>query len=126
MLNELEAVKNSNALYMAYYGAFQSLMAKHAFNPYNKLDYLKKSQQSLNKAISQNPTDAEMRFLRFSIQYYVPRFLGYSSNLEEDKKVILANVHRCQGDVKAVISRFMLETNMLTETERKTLQQHVS
>ncbi|MGZ5243705.1 MAG: hypothetical protein ACXWEY_16940 [Bacteroidia bacterium] len=126
MLAELESVKNSNPLYLAYYGAFQSLLAKHAFNPYNKLDYLKKSQATLKKAIAKKPDDAEMRFLRFSIQYYVPKFLGFSNDLDEDKKVILANVHRCPAEVSGVISRFMLETDMLSETEKKQLQQNAS
>lgn len=125
MLTELDKVKGTNPLYLAYYGAFQSLMAKHAINPYNKIDYLKKSQQTLKKAIAQKPDDAEMRFLRFSAQYYIPKFLGYSDELEEDKKVILANVHRSPADVREVISRFMLETDMLTEAEKKALKKYV-
>ena len=32
----------------------------------------------------------EVRFLRFSLQYYVPAFLGYSGNLTVDKDKIVA------------------------------------
>jgi hypothetical protein len=45
--------------------------------------------KTLSKAIAADPANPEIRFLRFSIQYYVPAFLGFSKNLDEDKKVIV-------------------------------------
>ena len=126
LLNQLEKVKNNNPLLLAYYGATQSLVAKHAWNPYTKMDYLAKSQATLQKAITLKPQDAEMRFLRFSIQYYVPRFLGYSKNLDEDKSVILKNIDRCPDDVRGVISRFLIDSGMCTPLEKKQLEIHAS
>jgi hypothetical protein len=119
-------VKNNSPLLLAYYGATQSLVAKHSWNPYTKMDYLAKSQSTLQKAIALKPQDAEMRFLRFSIQYYVPKFLGYSKNLEEDKNVILKNIDRCQENVRGVIARFLIDSGMLTETQKNQLKQHAS
>lgn len=126
LLNHLEKIKGNDPLLIAYYGAAQSLMAKHSWNPYTKMDYLAKSQLTLNKAIALKPNDAEMRFLRFSIQYYVPKFLGYSQNLLEDKTVIIANIYSCPEEVRGVIARFLIDSGICTALEKKKLEAHAS
>src|SRR5688572_9353908 len=89
-LNKLEA-KGKTPLILAYKGAAEALIAKFSWNPYSKINYLRKSQRSLQLAINNAPENAEIRFLRFSIQHFVPAFLGLSNNIEEDKKIIIAN-----------------------------------
>lgn len=49
--------------------------------------------EMLNEAVILSPSDIEIRFLRFSIQYYTPKWLGYSKNMEEDKTMIISNIH---------------------------------
>lgn len=74
---------------LAYYGSAQTLMAKHAWNPYQKLAYLKSGLIDLGKAVDLSPDNLEIRFLRFSIEHYVPAFLGMSKNLQQDKGKIM-------------------------------------
>ncbi|MDO1451037.1 hypothetical protein Q0590_32485 [Rhodocytophaga aerolata] len=126
--NELLAVltkeNSQEPLRIGYKGALEALKAKHAFNPYNKLSYLKKAQQTFEQAISLSPEDVELRFLRFSVQHYLPSFLGASKNLEEDKLVIVKNIAQpgLDKDVQATVARFLLETKRCTATEQQKLQ----
>jgi tetratricopeptide (TPR) repeat protein len=78
----------NDPLLLGYRGGAEALLAKHAWNPYAKLDYLDKSMKTLQRAIDLDPQNTEIRFIRFSIQFYVPRFLGLSKNLKEDAHVI--------------------------------------
>jgi hypothetical protein len=92
-------------IYLAYKGGAEALMAKHANNPYAKLEYLSRSMQTLTKAIAADPDNPEIRFIRFSVQYYAPRFLGFSRNLDEDAAMMIKRFE----DLAAI-------------TDRKTLQ----
>ncbi len=93
LLQSLNNITVNEPLFLAYKGATEALIAKHAFNPYKKLEYLNLSMKTLAQAIAKDPLNPEMRFLRFTIQYYVPSFLGYTKNLEEDKTVIVKNFY---------------------------------
>lgn len=88
LLEIASAMATDDPLILAYRGGAEALLAKHAWNPYTKLDYLNKSMKTLGHAIKQDSSNPEIRFIRFSIQYYVPQFLGYSKNLSEDAHVI--------------------------------------
>jgi len=81
--------KSINSVCLAYYGSAQTLMAKHAWNPYRKLAYLKSGMLDLGKAVDMSPDNLEIRFLRFSIEHYIPEFLGMSKHLLEDKGKIV-------------------------------------
>jgi hypothetical protein len=42
----------------------------------------------MKKAVDLDPNNLEIRFMRFSILHHTPAFLGFSKDLEEDRKVI--------------------------------------
>jgi hypothetical protein len=86
---ELSSIKNPDALILAYLGSAQAIKAKHAWNPVSKMSYLKEGFNTINKAVIKDPNQLEVRFLRFSLQFYVPDFLGYSKNLKIDKDKII-------------------------------------
>lgn len=83
-------------VHLAYYGSAQTLMGKHAWNPYQKLAYLKGGMKVLAVASNKAPDDLEIRFLRFSIEHYLPAFLGMSKHLDEDRKKIVSLVQKRQ------------------------------
>jgi len=91
MIHKLEK-KNAEGLQLAYYGAFQALWAKHAGNPLEKLSTFKKGKNNIDKAVKQQPKDLEARFLRYSIQKESPGFLGYKSNVAEDRAMLSRNI----------------------------------
>ncbi|MDZ4838937.1 MAG: hypothetical protein SGJ04_02900 [Bacteroidota bacterium] len=114
--------ENSNALIVGYKGAIEAIIAKHAWNPYNKIKYLNKSQVTLAKAIAAAPSDAELRFLRYTIQFYIPEYLGYSNDLDKDKKVILKYASSAVKEVREVIVQFFTENKLCTDKELKVMK----
>lgn len=83
-------------VHLAYYGSALTLMGKHAWNPYQKLTHLKNGMEVLSNATQKAPDNLEIRFLRFSIEHYLPAFLGMSKNIDEDRKKIVSLVQKRQ------------------------------
>ena len=90
LCKELKAFKNPDAIILAYLGMAQAVRAKFAWNPMSKLAYLKEGFVNVNKAIAKEPNNLEARFLRFSLGFHVPKFLGYSESVIPDKNKIIA------------------------------------
>lgn len=89
MMRQMEALPNRDeALWMAYYGALQTLQARTVFNPLEKLRLTKLSQETLARAVAAAPENPEIRFLRFSIQLGLPAYLNLSRHIAEDRAVI--------------------------------------
>ena len=121
----------SDPLYLGYFGATEALLAKHHWNPYKKLEYLAKSQKTLQIAISKSPNNLELRFLRFSIQHYLPSFLGQSKNIDEDKTVMLkelaANNYAPEDKPIAInVAKFLIESKRCTAEQTIALKKLVS
>lgn len=96
--NRLYKITNSYSLQTypllyAYNAAAEMTLANHAYWPTTKLDYFNAGKERLEKAILKFPSTVEIRYIRFCVQQGCPFFLGYSSNLEEDKKFILENIN---------------------------------
>ncbi len=122
MLEKITGEHLKNPLFLAYRGAFEGLMAKHVFNPYKKISYLSLSNKTLAQAIKQKPNNVEMRFLRFSMQHYVPDFLGQSKELKEDKNAIVKNIatdNELTQESQKVVCQFMLDCKRCTNEEVK-------
>lgn len=124
LYKELKAVKNPDALTLAYLGSVEAIQGKHAWNPVNKMSYLKKGFATIDKAVVKDPNQLEVRFLRFSLQYYVPAFLGYSKNLNTDKDKIVAlvkNTHaselKMDKTVFKTIVNFMIDSKKCNPQE---------
>ncbi|MBK0382777.1 hypothetical protein I5M32_07375 [Pedobacter sp. SD-b] len=124
LCNQLEEIKNPSALIMAYLGSVQAIKAKHAWNPVSKMSYLKEGFGTINKAVAKDPNQLEVRFLRFSLQYYVPAFLGYSKNLINDKNKIISilrNAHTSKldvdGDILKNMVNFMIDSKKCNAEE---------
>lgn len=82
---------NENVL-LGYYGATLIGMSRHHPNPFKKLGFLNDGMDSLEESIKNDPNNIELRFLRLTIQTYMPAFLGYDDNKETDKQFVLQNM----------------------------------
>jgi hypothetical protein len=124
LLATLTKENSQEPLFIGYKAALEALKAKHAFNPYNKMTYLKKAQKTFEQAIGMSPEDVEVRFLRFSVQHYLPGFLGASKNLEEDKQVIVQHINQpgLDKDVRTTVARFLIESKRCDAAEAQRLQ----
>ena len=88
MINELSEHQQSH-VHLAYLGAFQTIWAKHVFNPLTKLHTFNKGRRNIEKAVSSAPKNVEIIGVRYSVQKHCPRFLGYSDMLEKDRNYLI-------------------------------------
>lgn len=103
MISKFE--KNENhGINLAYFGAFQSIWAKHSNNPIQKLKSFNKGKDNIDKAIKQQPNHLESRLIRYSIQKESPGFLGYKKNISEDQNYLQTNIN----DVKEPLLKEMI------------------
>jgi hypothetical protein len=124
----MQKLTSPGPLKLGYKGAAQTLRAKHSWNPYKKTQYLQKGMDLLNDAIARKPADIELRFLRLSVAYYLPGFLGYDEYVEKDRDEIVRILLE-EGkpdkpeDVLNVVLDFLLSNELCTEKEQEALMQ---
>lgn len=118
----LKSARGENPLIIGYIGTLEALKAKQSWNPYNKLKYVALSQRTMKIAVEKDPNNLEIRFMRFSIQHYTPAFLGFSKDLEEDRKVIVKQFKNKKfGNADDVLIRniaaFMIQSDRCLKDE---------
>ncbi|MFC6999189.1 hypothetical protein [Rufibacter roseus] len=123
----MQKYKGKNPVTVGYKAVSNAIMAKHVWSPYSKIKYLRASASIFDEAVQLNPNNAEVRFLRFSIENYIPRYLNMSSNLEEDKKVFMAALlkHPKSGipnESVKIMKDFLLRKDLVTGEERRQVE----
>ena len=98
MIEELELSKEKSVIALAYLGGYQTIWANHVFNPLSKLATFKKGKNNIELAISKEPENVEIRYIRFSVQKNAPSFLGYNNNLKEDRDFLVKNKKNINSD----------------------------
>jgi hypothetical protein len=121
----LDKYRGKDPVVLGFGAAAQGIMAKHAWSPYHKLKYLRTSALLFEQVLKAHPQMAEVHFLRYTVQFFIPRYLNMSDNLLEDKKVFVASMlayPKSDLDAEAVqlMRLFLLKhPEHLTEQERK-------
>ena len=121
--NILINYNNPDNTILGYIGMSFMLKAKYAWLPNYKMEYFNKGKNFLESAISNDPNNIELKFMRFCTQNNTPSFLLYKNNLASDKWYIIKSFSAIlDNDLKLRISNYMLEENIqLTETDLKIL-----
>lgn len=127
---KLIKLPNKTALLTAYIGTLEALKAKHSWNPYNKIKYVKVSLKTMQKAINMDKEDMEIRFMRFSIEHYTPAFLGFSKDLAIDRKEIVKhyqsnNFGLADEALIKNVAKFMIDSGRCTNEEIKIFKKHI-
>ena len=122
LYKNLEALNKKTPLVLGYYGALEALKAKDSWNPYKKVKLLVSSHKTMEQAVNASPNDMEIRFLRFSIEFYLPGFLGLSKDMVSDKNMIihqlkLKNYGSADKDYVKNIMKFMVDSKQCTVQE---------
>ena len=86
--NLLADYKDRDPLVLAYKGAAEAIRARDA-SMFNKLTYVQEAARTFDQAVSLDPKNPEVRFLRFSVESNLPAFLGLSKHLDDDKELLL-------------------------------------
>lgn len=131
LLADLEKIKSKTPTLLAYQGACEGLRAKHALNPYKKVEYLKKAQKTLFDAIQQSPNNIEIRYLRFSIQHNCPAFLRNNQHLEEDRLAIVKNINaeinqQLDNSIIQLIVDFLIDSKRCNDEEIEILKSRMN
>lgn len=79
---------------LSYKAAAYVLKAKSSSNPFQRIKLVMSYIKSIDQAVSEDPSNVEIRFLRFSIAYYLPNIFGFKKHMLEDKSTIMENIHR--------------------------------
>jgi hypothetical protein len=104
----LQQKSNLTALELGYLGATKMLLAKHYFNPFNKLEIFNEGRTDLDNALKKDKNNAELVFLRYSCAKNAPHFLNYYQNLEKDKQFLEnAVTSMTDSDLKNRIQLFL-------------------
>lgn len=111
--------EKNNPLFLGYKASATMMMAKHVFNPFSKLSYFNRGKNMLEKAVSADNGNIELRSLRFLAQSNIPSFLGYNGSIESDKDYIIKNAHLVKdAELKKNIIYFMTRWGKLTEEQK--------
>ena len=80
--------KDRDALVLGYKAAAEAIRARDA-SMFNKLTYVQDAARTFEQAVSLDPHNPEIRFLRFSVESNLPAFLGLSKHVDADKEMLL-------------------------------------
>lgn len=130
LFDELNRLNHKSPLILGYIGTLEALKAKHAWNPYNKIKYVSRALVTLQKAIDLDGENMEIRFMRFSIEHFTPSFLGFSKDLNVDRKEIIKhyqnkNFGSANEELITNIAKFMIESKRCTPEELRILKKYI-
>lgn len=107
-----------NSVEKGYEAAFHMFMAKHTGNPIKKMSYFNGGKKMLEKQIKIDPNNVELRFIRLCIQYYIPTYLGYRDNIEQDKDFLVSNLYKLNDEkTKDMLFDYLKGAKMYTDEE---------
>jgi hypothetical protein len=110
----------------AYLGVATAMNASCVTWPGEKLDYFNRGKDILEQCIRDSYNDAELHFLRFSMQCETPGILGYTSNKQEDLNIIVSAFQRgvskeCPYFWKNA-ANYLLKNSNVSEWQKQTIK----
>ncbi len=108
-----------DALLLAYKAALNGIKANEALFPFSKLRYLNDSLAEFKKAVSLNPENIEIRFLRFTIEHHIPSMLNMGNNLQKDKLKIIEGFESSEitAELKEKIATYLINSGRCNTKE---------
>lgn len=123
LLQLVEAPADTSAVLMAYKASATMMRARHVGNPFKKISYFREGKELLEQAVEMDPSNIEVRFLRFAAQSEIPGFLGYRDHLQEDKHLILQKLAGLQDrHLQELITRYLKQSDELSQGEKQQLK----
>lgn len=118
----VEDLKLSSPTLKAYKAVSEAMLAQVVWNPFTKLSQVLKFDDLIEVAVAEDPDNVEIRFLRLAIEYNLPRFLGKSDHLTEDRDVIVQNISAINtmgidSSFAHYIIYFLRDTKLCSENE---------
>lgn len=113
------ASKEKGPIASAYFQAAKMVETKYFKNPFAILKQFNQAKKELEKLIKNNPTEIEIRYLRYTIQVNTPAFVGYNRSKNIDRALIHAFLISPDSDpaLKEFILFYLTNTNDLKPGE---------
>lgn len=126
--NNAQLLDESTPILKAYKGVATAMQAEVASSVSEKLDYFNKGKALLETALASDWYNAEIRFLRFSVQSEVPFILGYADKLDEDAAIIIEafrnnSIDKTNDFWKRAI-QFMVDSGELSDENKKEVEKY--
>lgn len=107
MIEQLKTNLESN-VYLAYYGAFQTIWANHTANPFEKLKTFNEGKKNIDHAAKLSSENVEIIFIRYSIQKQSPDFLNYKDNIKEDEYFLSKHLNEIKSSyLKSMVQKIL-------------------
>jgi hypothetical protein len=108
----------------AYLGLLKASSASFAIWPGDKLKRFNEGKSLIEEAIRESGAQPEPRLLRLMVQCNCPVFLGYSSQIEGDRKVLMRYLEEKTGnkDLMRFIAENMLHISCVTNAEKAAIR----
>lgn len=117
--NTMAKFQNSKeTVFKAYYAASIIMASKFETKLKDKKEAFKEGVTLLEAEIKKNPSLAELRLIRLSIQENVPKITGYKKNITEDKQLLIKNFNSQEASLKEHIRKFVKQSKSISETEK--------
>ena len=84
----MAAYQQHDAVALAYKAAAEAIRARDAAM-FDKLTYVQQAARTFEQAVRQDDQNAEVRFLRLSVESNLPAFLGLSPHVDDDRQFLL-------------------------------------
>jgi len=97
----------------AYMGALLLEKCQLLSNTEDKLSLYREGHERLEEAIKLEPTNAEYRFLRLTVQERLPQMMGYYKNIDEDAAIIMERFEELPIEVERAIIRYSPQSKVL-------------
>lgn len=119
----------TSATHQAYAGTAEAASAECASGPRGKLRYFNRGKANIEEAVSRQPDNPEIRFMRFATQANIPSFLFYD-NIKEDKALIIDQLPALLGHPKGRnfwirVADFMIKSGKLSSEEENKINKWI-
>lgn len=105
-LIRLSSANSDHPVILAYNNTAHLMLLDYSYNPIKKYTLFKIHTKKLDSIIKQNPTNIELRLLRYTVQNKAPSFLQYNAQLDNDIELIRANIHKESDYLKNTFKNF--------------------
>ncbi len=124
--DKMSTYNQQHPVKLAYKAVAGAIMAKYTWNAYSKLKYVNTALDTFEKAVTMDEHNPEIRFLRFTLEFYIPRYLGLSNHLQEDKRLVIEGLKKYSEfgmsvELARAIKDFMVSKDHCSESEKREL-----
>jgi hypothetical protein len=121
----MAAYTQQEPVVLAYKAAAEAIRARDA-SMFNKLTYVQNASKQFDQAVKLDADNAEIRFLRLSVESNLPAFLGLSQHVDEDRQFLVKTLlaHPKSGldaESFALVRSFLVDRGHVTDSEAQQL-----